>query len=69
MEIKLILSILMQMKNLREKRLKDCKVSKFDQQTISLVDCLMKDLNQINQNKNAFLIQENNEKKLFNLIY
>ena len=60
MEIKVILSILLQMKILREKRLQDCKVSRFDPQTINLVDCLMKDLNQIVQNKNAYLIQENN---------
>jgi hypothetical protein len=67
-EIKVILDILNQMKNLRTRRLNDCNSHHIDHHMIGLLDCFMKDLTQLQQNKNAFLVYDNNQKKMVALI-
>ena len=56
------------MRNLRTKRLKDCKSRHIDHRTIGLLDCFAKDLAQLQQNKNAFFVYDNNQKKMVSLI-
>lgn len=56
------------MKKMRKKRLDECKQSNLGKESMTLIECLTKDIEQLVENRKMGPVHENNNKKMMLLV-